>query len=93
LFKRTRAGATLFFELLPLLGHRLRHLYSLHLKVWQAVCNGVDFLDANEQPTLDQLQKIHHNAQAISVLTSSVEKEEFNRVDGLDLAKNVRFTL
>jgi hypothetical protein len=38
---------------------------------------------------LDQLLKIHHNAQAISILTSSVDKEELNRVDGLDVAKDV----
>jgi hypothetical protein len=42
---------------------------------------------------LDQLQKIHHNAQAISILTSSIDKEEFNRVDGLDVAKDVWNTL
>jgi hypothetical protein len=36
-----------------------------------------------------QLQKIHRNAQAISILTSSIDKEEFNRVDGLDVAKDV----
>jgi hypothetical protein len=41
----------------------------------------------------NQLQKIHRNAQAISILTSSVDKEEFNRVDGLDLAKDVWNTL
>jgi hypothetical protein len=50
-------------------------------------------LDDNEQPTPDQLQKIHHNAQAISILTSSIDKEEFNRVDGLDVAKDVWTTL
>jgi hypothetical protein len=42
---------------------------------------------------LVELQKIHHNAQAISILTSSVDKEEFNRVDGLDVAKDVWTTL
>jgi hypothetical protein len=42
---------------------------------------------------LDQLQKIHHNAQAISILTSSIDKEEFNYVDGLDVVKNVWTTL
>jgi hypothetical protein len=63
------------------------YLYSLHPEVWQVVCDGVDFPDEDEQPTPDQLQKVHHNAQAISVLTSSVDKEDFNRVDGLDLAK------
>jgi hypothetical protein len=46
-------------------------------------------LDEDEQPTLDQHQKIYCNAQAISILTSSVDKEEFNRVNGLDLAKDV----
>jgi hypothetical protein len=65
------------------------YVYSLHPKVWQVVCDGVDFLDEDEQPTSDQLQKIHRNAQAISILTSSVDKEEFNHVDGLDLAKDV----
>jgi hypothetical protein len=53
----------------------------------------VDFLDDDEQPTPDQLQKIHHNAQAISILTSSIDKEEFNRVDCLDVAKAVWTTL
>jgi hypothetical protein len=42
---------------------------------------------------LDQLQKIYRNAQVISILTSSVDKEEFNRVDGLDVAKDVWTTL
>jgi hypothetical protein len=65
------------------------NLYSLHPEVWQVVCDGVDFLEEDEQPTPDQLQMIHHNAQAISVLTSSLDKEEFNHVDGLDLAKDV----
>jgi hypothetical protein len=42
---------------------------------------------------LDQLQKIHHNAQEISILISSVDKEQFNRVDGLDVTKDVWTTL
>jgi hypothetical protein len=69
------------------------YLYSLHPEVWQVVCDGVDFLDEDEQPTLDQLQKIHRNAQVIFILTSTVDKEDFNRVDGLDLAKDVWITL
>jgi hypothetical protein len=69
------------------------YLYSLHPEVWQVVYNGVDFPDEDEQPTSDQLQKTHRNAQAISVFTSSLDKEEFNRVDGLDLAKDVWITL
>jgi hypothetical protein len=65
------------------------YLYSLHPKVWQVVCDGVDFSGEDEQLNLTQLQKIHRNTQAISILTSSVDKEEFNRVDGLDLTKDV----
>jgi hypothetical protein len=69
------------------------YLYSIHPKVWQVICDGVDFPDEDEQPTSDQLQKIHQNAQVISILTSLVDKEEFNRVDGLDEAKDIWITL
>jgi hypothetical protein len=69
------------------------YLYSLHPKVWQVICDGVDFPDEDEQPALDQLQKIHRNAQAISILTSFMDKEEFNHMDGLNLAKDVWTTL
>jgi hypothetical protein len=69
------------------------YLYSILPEVWQVVCDGVEFPDEDEQPTVDQLQKIHCNAQAISILTSSIDKEEFNRVDGLDVAKDVWNTL
>jgi hypothetical protein len=65
------------------------YLYSISPKVWQVVCDGVDFSDEDEQPTSDQLQKIHRNAQAISIPTSSVDKEEFNHVDGLDVIKEL----
>jgi hypothetical protein len=69
------------------------YLYSISPEVWQLVCDGVDFLDDDKQPTPDQLQKIHRNAQAISILTSSIGNEEFNCIDGLDVAKDVWTTL
>jgi hypothetical protein len=69
------------------------YLYSISPEVWQVVYDGVDFPEEDEQPTPDQLQKIHCNAQAITILTSSVDKEEFNRVDGLDEAKEVSTTI
>jgi hypothetical protein len=69
------------------------YLYSISLEVWQIVCDGVDFSDDDEQPTPNQLQKIYCNAQAISILTSSIDNEEFNRVDGLDVVKDVWITL
>jgi hypothetical protein len=70
-----------------------KYLYSISPEVWQVICDGVDFSDDDEQPTLDQLQKIHRNAQVISILTSSIDKEEFNRVDGLDVTNDVWTTL
>jgi hypothetical protein len=69
------------------------YLYSISPEVWQVVCDGVEFPDEDEQPTLDQQQMIHHNTQAISILTSSIGNEEFNHVDGLDVAKDVWTTL
>jgi hypothetical protein len=69
------------------------YLYSISAEVWLVIYDGVDFLDDDEQPTPDQLQQIHRNAQAISILTSSIDNEEFNRVDGLDVAKDVWTTL
>jgi hypothetical protein len=69
------------------------YLYSISPEVWEVVCNGVEFSDEDEQPITDQLQKIHHNAQAISILTSSIDNEEFNCVDDLDVAKDVWTTL
>jgi hypothetical protein len=69
------------------------YLYSISPEAWQVVCDGVDFLDEDEKPTSDQLQKIHYNVQAISILTSSVDNEEFNRINGLDVAKDVSNTL
>jgi hypothetical protein len=69
------------------------YLYSISPEVWQVVCDGVDFLEDDEEPTPEQLQKIHCNAQAITILKSLVDKEEFNRVDGLEEAKDVWTTL
>jgi hypothetical protein len=69
------------------------YLYSISPEVCQVVCDGVDFLDDDKQPTPDQLQKIHRNAQPISILTLSIDNEEFNRVDDLDVVKDVWTTL
>jgi hypothetical protein len=51
-----------------------KYLYSMSPDAWQVVCNGVEFSDEDEQLIADQLQKIHHNAQAIAILTSSINK-------------------
>jgi hypothetical protein len=69
------------------------YLYSISPDVWQVICDGVDFPDEDEEPTSNQLQQIHRNTQAISIPTSTIDKGEFNCVDGLDVAKDVWTTL
>jgi hypothetical protein len=73
--------------------HIKNYLYSISPEVCQVICVHVDLLDEDEEPTSNQLEQIHRNAQAISILASSIDKEEFNRVDGLDVAKDVWTTL
>jgi hypothetical protein len=41
----------------------------------------------------DQLQQIHYNAQAVNVLLSALKKDEYDRVDGLEKAKEIWDTL
>jgi hypothetical protein len=69
------------------------HLNSLSPNVWTIVHVGVDFLDEDEEPDFEQLQQIYHNAQAYSVLLFSLEKDEFDRVNGLEKAKDIWDTL
>jgi hypothetical protein len=59
------------------------HLISLNLSVWTIVRTSVEFSNENEESDFEQLQQIHHNAQASSLLLSSLEKNEFDRVNGL----------
>jgi hypothetical protein len=43
-----------------------KYLYFISPEVWQIVCDGVVFLEDDEELTLEQLQKIYRNAQAIT---------------------------
>jgi hypothetical protein len=49
----------------------------------------VEFSDEDEEPNFEQLQQIHCNAQATSVLLCSLKKDEFDRVNGLEKAKDI----
>jgi hypothetical protein len=53
----------------------------------------VEFLDEDEGPDFEHLQQIHRNAQASLVLLSSLEKDEFDWVNGLENAKDTWDTL
>jgi hypothetical protein len=50
-------------------------------------------LDEDEEPDYEQLQQIHRNAQASSVLLSSLDKDEFDRVNSLEKTKEIWDTL
>jgi hypothetical protein len=69
------------------------HLISVSLNVWNIVHVGVDFLDKDEEPDFELLQQIHRNAQACSILPSSLEKDEFDGVNSLEKAKDIWDTL
>jgi hypothetical protein len=69
------------------------HLISLNPSVWTIVPTDVDFQDENEKLDFEQHQQIHRKAQATSVLLSSLEKDEFDRVNGLEKAKDIWDTL
>jgi predicted transcriptional regulator len=47
----------------------------------------------DEELEYEQLQQIHHIAQASSVLVFSLDKDEFDRVNGLEKAKEIWDTL
>jgi hypothetical protein len=71
----------------------MMHLISLGPSVWKIVRVGVDFLDEQEETDFEQLQQIHHSAQACMVLIYSLEKYEFDRVNGREKANNIWDTL
>jgi hypothetical protein len=69
------------------------HLISLNPNVWKVIGTGVEFPKPKETLSYDQLQQIHYNAQDVNVLLSTLEKDEYDRVDGLEKAKEIWDTL
>jgi hypothetical protein len=67
------------------------HLFSLHPSIWEIVENGMQF-DSNNNPILIN-EQIHKNAQATTVLLASLCRDEYNKVNGLDNAKQIWDTL
>jgi hypothetical protein len=67
------------------------HLFSLHPSIWEIVENGMHF-DSTDNPVFINYQ-IHKNAQATTVLLASLCRDEYNKVSGLDNAKQIWDTL
>jgi hypothetical protein len=67
------------------------HLFALHPSIWEIVENGMHF-DSTDNPVFIN-EQIHKNAQATMVLLASLCKDEYNKVSGLDNAKQIWDTL
>jgi hypothetical protein len=67
------------------------HLFSLHPSIWEIVENGMQF-NSTDNPVFIN-EQIHKNAQATTVLLASLCRDEYNKVSGLDNAKQIWDTL
>jgi hypothetical protein len=68
--------------------HKMRsHLFSLHPSIWEIVENGMHFDSTDNHVLINE--KIHKNAQATTVLLASLCRDEYNKVSGLDNAKQI----
>jgi hypothetical protein len=67
------------------------HLFSLHPSIWEIVENGMQF-DSSDNPVLIN-EQIYKNDQATTVLLASLCRDEYNKVRGLDNAKQIWETL
>jgi hypothetical protein len=72
--------------------HKMRsHLFSLHPSIWEIVENGMHF-DSMDNPVVIN-EQIHKYSQATIVLLASLCRDEYNKVSGLDNAKQIWDTL
>jgi hypothetical protein len=72
--------------------HKMRsHLFSLHPSIWEIVGNGMQFDNSDNSMFINE--QIHKNAQATTILLASLCREEYNKVSGLDNAKQIWDTL
>jgi hypothetical protein len=67
------------------------HLFSLHPSIWEIVESGMHFDSTDNHVIINE--QIHKNAQATTVLLASICRDEYNKVSGLDNAKQIRDTL
>jgi hypothetical protein len=72
--------------------HKMRsHLFSLHPSIWEIVENEMYFDSTDNHVFINE--QIHKNAQATTVLLASLCRDEYNKVSGLDNAKQIWDTL
>jgi hypothetical protein len=72
--------------------HKMRsHLFSLHPSIWKIVENEMHFDSTDNHMLINE--QIHKNALATTVLLASLCRDEYNKVSGLDNAKQIWDTL
>ena len=69
------------------------YLIALHPNLWEVMNVGVRMPRSGEEMTPKMMVDLHRNAQATSVIVSSLSQEEFNKVNGLEVAKDIWDTL
>ena len=69
------------------------YLFRLYPEMWNIVCVGFKDPVDPKNPTPREIRMIHCNAQATSALLSSLRPEEYNKVIGLEIAKEIWDTL
>jgi hypothetical protein len=67
------------------------HLFSLHSSIWEIVENGMYFYSSDNIIFINE--QIQKNAQASTALLASLCGDEYNKVSGLDNAKQIWDTL
>ena len=67
------------------------HLFSLHPSILEVVENGMYFDSSDNAIFINE--QIHKNAQATTILLVSLCRDEYNKVSGLDNAKQIWDTL
>jgi hypothetical protein len=72
--------------------HKMRsHLFSLHPSIWEVVENGMHFDSSDNAIFINE--QTHKNVQATIVLLASLGRDEYNKISGLDNAKQIWDTL
>jgi len=69
------------------------HLIALHLSLWEVVNVGVRMPKSDDEVSPEMMLDLHRNAQAASIILASLSQEEFNKVNGLEVAKDIWDTL
>jgi hypothetical protein len=67
------------------------HLFSLHPSIWETIESGMQFDSTDNLVFINE--QIHKNAQATNVLLASLFRDEYNKVNDLDNAKQIWDTL